>query len=491
MSIIDQLLYIPTQPLLFNTGLFLFLFLAFIAGYTLLSSRRTTALRLLYVTAFSYYFYYKNAGGWFLLLALITLVNFFAALQMQKAGDDNRLRKRWLMGALVFMLGQLAFFKYTNFALGTLASFGLFSPDVKLDLPMLIGISFFTFQSMSYIINVYRRQMEPTRSITDFAFFVSFFPTLLAGPILRARTFLPQLRKPVVVTHEMMGVGTWFIIMGLFKKCIISDYISTNFVSRIFDNPALYSGLENLLGVYGYALQLYCDFSGYSDMAIGIALWMGFHIPANFRAPYKSDSITDFWRRWHISLSTWLRDYLYISLGGNRCSRWRMYFNQFMTMLLGGLWHGASWNFVIWGSVHGVALCAHKAWQKVLGHDKSYHPTGVRRILAIVLTFHLVCFSWLFFAGSSFEASAAMLTQIFTNFQPQLITQFVSGYPEVTALMLGGFVLHFLPSRWSEQAEKLMGRAPSILMALMLVVMIIWVIQVKGSEIQPFIYFKF
>lgn len=289
----------------------------------------------------------------------------------------------------------------------------------------------------------------------------------------------------------MMGVGTWFIIMGLFKKCIISDYISTNFVSRIFDNPALYSGLENLLGVYGYALQLYCDFSGYSDMAIGIALWMGFHIPANFRAPYKSDSITDFWRRWHISLSTWLRDYLYISLGGNRCSRWRMYFNQFMTMLLGGLWHGASWNFVIWGSVHGVALCAHKAWQKVLGHDKSYHPTGVRRILAIVLTFHLVCFSWLFFAGSSFEASAAMLTQIFTNFQPQLITQFVSGYPEVTALMLGGFVLHFLPSRWSEQAEKLMGRAPSILMALMLVVMIIWVIQVKGSEIQPFIYFKF
>lgn len=296
---------------------------------------------------------------------------------MQKAGDDNRLRKRWLMGALVFMLGQLAFFKYTNFALGTLASFGLFSPDVKLDLPMLIGISFFTFQSMSYIIDVYRRQMEPTRSITDFAFFVSFFPTLLAGPILRARTFLPQLRKPVVVTHEMMGVGTWFIIMGLFKKCIISDYISTNFVSRIFDNPALYSGLENLLGVYGYALQLYCDFSGYSDMAIGIALWMGFHIPANFRAPYKSDSITDFWRRWHISLSTWLRDYLYISLGGNRCSRWRMYFNQFMTMLLGGLWHGASWNFVIWGSVHGVALCAHKAWQKVLGHDKSYHPTGV------------------------------------------------------------------------------------------------------------------
>lgn len=360
-----------------------------------------------------------------------------------------------------------------------------------LDLPVLIGISFFTFQSMSYLIDVYRRDMPATRSLTDFAFFTSFFPTLLAGPILRARTFLPQLRQPVIVTHQMMGLGTWFIIMGLFKKCIISDYISINFVSRIFDNPALYSGLENLLGVYGYALQLYCDFSGYSDMAIGIALWMGFHIPANFRAPYKSDSITDFWRRWHISLSTWLRDYLYISLGGNRCSRPRMYLNQFLTMLLGGLWHGASWNFVIWGSVHGVALCAHKAWQRITGHDKHYHPTGLRRIGAIILTFHIVCFSWLFFAGSSFEASAAMLTQIFTNFRPDLITQFVAGYPEVTALMLTGFALHFLPTRWNDRAGEIMGRTPSILLALLLVAMIIWVIQVKGSEIQPFIYFNF
>ena len=193
----------------------------------------------------------------------------------------------------------------------------------------------------------------------------------------------------------------------------------------------------------------------------------------------------------HISLSTWLRDYLYISMGGNRCGRWRMYFNQFMTMLLGGLWHGASWNFVIWGCVHGVALCLHKAWQQLLGHDKKYHPRGIRRVAAIVLTFHLVCFSWLFFAGASLEASVAMLTQIFTNFQPQLIGQFIAGYPEVTALMAAGFVLHFLPSRLNERVEALMGRTPSILLALLLVAAIIWVVQVKGSEIQPFIYFKF
>lgn len=486
----ELLLYIPDQPLLFNTGFFLFFFLVFTVGYTLLSSRYTTALRLLYVTCFSYYFYYKNAGAWCMLLAIITLVNFFCALRMEKAKDQQG-RKRWMLVAVIFMLGQLAFFKYTNFLLSSLTHIGFVAESVQLDMPILIGISFFTFQSMSYIIDVYRKQMDATHSLTDFAFFVSFFPTLLAGPILRARTFLPQLRKPLVVTKEMMGIGTWFIIIGLFKKCIVSDYISQNFVSRIFDNPALYSGLENLLGVYGYALQLYCDFSGYSDMAIGIALWMGFHIPVNFKAPYKSDSITDFWRRWHISLSSWLRDYLYITLGGNRCSRWRMYFNQFVTMLLGGLWHGASWNFVIWGSIHGIALCVHKGFQNFLGHDKKYHPHGIRKIFAIFFTFHLVCFCWLFFAGSSLEDSLTMLSQIFTNFQPQLITQFITGYPEVTLLMLLGFILHFSPSQWNEKMENFMGRTNPILLVIMIALMIFWVVQVKGSEIQPFIYFKF
>ena len=488
---LTQLLYFdPASPLLFNTAFFLFFFLAFMVCYTLLSSRRTVALRLLYVTACSYYFYYKNAGAWVMLLAIITLVNFFSAWRMDLC-QGQRARRAWMWFAVGFMLLQLGFFKYTNLLLSTLAGWGLAAPDAHLDLPMLVGISFFTFQSMSYIIDVYRRKMPATHRLTDFAFFVSFFPTLLAGPILRARTFLPQLRRPLCVSHTMMGTGAWYVVMGLFKKCVVSDYISVNFVSRIFDNPQLYSGLENLLGVYGYALQLYGAFSGYSAMAIGIALWMGFHLPANFRAPYKSDSITDFWRRWHISLSTWLRDYLYISLGGNRCGRWRMYLNQFLTMLLGGLWHGASWNFVVWGCVHGVALCLHKAWRTLLGHDKHYRSRGVRKCFAIVLTFHVVCFSWLFFAGTSFEASVAMLTQIFTNFQPQLITQFVAGYPAVTALMVAGFVLHFLPTRWSERTTVRVAVAPLWVHALLLVLMIVWVVQVKGSDVQPFIYFKF
>ena len=489
-ALLRLLSFTPGEPMLFNSGLFLVLFLLFSSGYALLSAQRAKAVRLLYVTAFSYYFYYKNAGAWCCLLAVITLVNYFCALRLDHT-ERPAARKAWLWLAVGFMLGQLAVFKYTDFAISTWCDLtGEPRPDTPA-LPVLVGISFFTFQSMSYIIDVYRRQMPATRSLTDFAFFVSFFPTLLAGPILRARTFLPQLQKPLCVTQQMLGTGTWFIIIGLFKKCVISDYISVNFVSRIFDNPALYSGLENLLGIYGYALQLYCDFSGYSDMAIGIALWMGFEIPANFRAPYKSDSITDFWRRWHISLSSWLRDYLYISLGGNRKGRLRMYFNLFLTMLLGGLWHGASWNFVIWGSVHGFALGVHKRFRELLGHDRHYQSRGIRRFFAVLLTFHLVCFCWLFFAGTSFEASMQMIGQICSNFNPQLLPQFLEGYPLVSALMVGGFVLHFLPTAWNGKAESLAGRTPLPVQAIALALMIFIVVQVKGSEVQPFIYFKF
>lgn len=487
--VLSQLTYAADRPLLFNSGLFLLLFTAFCLPYALLSSRRTVSLRLLYVTAFSYYFYYKNAGEYCVLLGIITLVNYLCALAMD-ASSRRWLRRLFLWAAVIFMLGQLAWFKYTNFFLSSVAQFtgGEFH---RLDIFLPVGISFFTFQSMSYILDVYRGQMRATRNLLDFAFFVSFFPTLLAGPILRARTFLPQLRKPLAVSREMIGTGVFFIVMGLFKKAVISDYISVNFVSRIFDNPTLYSGLENLLGIYGYALQLYCDFSGYSDMAIGIALWMGFQIPPNFRAPYKADSITDFWRRWHISLSSWLRDYLYISLGGNRKGQLRMYVNLFLTMLLGGLWHGASWNFVIWGSVHGAALGLHKRLRQLLGHDKHYCSRGWRRVGGVILTFHLVCFCWLFFAGSSLEASAGMLAQIFTNFNAQLLPQFVEGYPAVTALMLLGFVLHFLPASWTELTQRGIVRLPLVAQAVVLAAIIFLVVQVKGSDLQPFIYFQF
>jgi alginate O-acetyltransferase complex protein AlgI len=483
----ELLLYHAQQPLLFNSGLFLYLFLGFALGYRLLL--RTNTLRILYVTLFSYYFYYKCSGPYFYLLGVVTLCDYLTALLIHHS-RRQWIRRFWLCASLLVNLGLLAYFKYTNFLYEAFAP--LWNGEFKaLDIFLPVGISFFTFQSLSYTIDVYRRQLTPLRNPLDYAFFVSFFPTLVAGPIIRASEFIPQIRRPLLVTNVMFGTGLFFIISGLFKKAVLSDYISINYVERIFDNPALYSGLENLLGIYGYALQIYCDFSGYSDMAIGIALLLGFHFPANFRSPYKASSITDFWRRWHISLSSWLRDYLYISLGGNRKGKVRTYLNLFLTMLLGGLWHGASWNFILWGALHGGALALHKAWRSFIGHDKTYKSHGILKWGGTILTFHFVCFCWLFFRNRTLEASFTMLKKIFTDFHPELFTQLLTAYPAVWSMMGIGFLLHFLPDKWSDHCQQGVSKLPLIGQALLLTTMIYVVIQVKGSEVQPFIYFQF
>ena len=483
----DVLTYDAQQPMIFSSGLFLFLFLGFSLVYLCL--RKTTTLRLLFVVLFSYYFYYKSSGTYFVLLGVVTLSDFCLARLMEHARTKAG-RRALLVTSLAINLGLLCYFKYTNFFYEMLAP--LWGGEFHaLDIFLPVGISFFTFQSLSYTLDVYRGELKALRNPLDYAFFVSFFPQLVAGPIVRARDFIPQIRRPVIVTPEMFGRGVYFIAAGLFKKAILSDYISVNFVERVFENPGLYSGIENLFGVYGYALQIYCDFSGYSDMAIGLALLLGFHFPLNFRSPYKASSITDFWHRWHISLSTWLRDYLYISLGGNRKGKLRTYVNLFLTMLLGGLWHGASWNFVFWGAVHGIALALHKFFRSLLGRDKRYESRGWRRVGGIVLTFHLVCFCWIFFRNSTFEASWTMIHQITTNFQPQLFRQLVDGYRAVFILMAIGFVLHFLPDRWETACQRGVVRLPLAGQALLLLIVIYAVIQVKTSDIQPFIYFQF
>ena len=346
---------------------------------------------------------------------------------------------------------------------------------------------------MSYTIDVYRRQLQPLTNWLEYLFYLSFFPQLVAGPIVRARDFIPQIRRNPVVTRTMFGTGVFLILTGLFKKAIISDYISLNFVDRIFDEPLLYSGFECLMGIYGYALQIYCDFSGYSDMAIGIALLLGFRFPKNFDAPYKSATITEFWRRWHISLSSWLRDYLYISLGGNRKGRVRTYINLLLTMLLGGLWHGAAIRFVLWGALHGVALALHKMWLALVPGAKisgaQMHPLS--RIAGIFLTFNLVCFGWLMFRAESMQCVELMLHQIFTNFNPAVIPQALAGYAGVFALIGTGYLLHMLPGRVDQMARSVVMRSPLVVQVLMAAVLIWCVMQIKSSDIQPFIYFQF
>lgn len=481
------LAYDSHQPMIFSSGIFLFLFLAFSFVYMLLQKRVTA--RLLFVTLFSYYFYYKSSGIYFFLLGIVTVSDFFLAHRMQQT-ETHWKRKMLVVISLCINLGLLCYFKYTNFFYQMLCPLlnGSFQP---LDIFLPVGISFFTFQSLSYTIDVYRKDLKPLDNLLDYAFYVSFFPQLVAGPIVRASDFIPQIRRPLLVTNEMFGQGVFFIVSGLFKKAVISDYISVNFVERIFDNPSLYSGLENLFGVYGYALQIYCDFSGYSDMAIGIALLLGFRFPINFNSPYKSDSVTDFWHRWHISLSTWLRDYLYISLGGNRKGKLRTYINLVLTMLLGGLWHGASWNFVVWGGLHGAALALHKGLRSLLHRPKQYRSTGWRKVAAVLITFHFVCLCWIFFRNSTFDGSISMISQIFTSFHPELAGQLFVGYWKVFALMGIGYLLHWCPDSWQNACSRGMVRMPVVVQAFILIALIFLVIQVKSSDIQPFIYFQF
>ena len=479
--------YNPLEPMIFSSGAFIWLFAAFLIVYVLLKNKYTG--RILFVTLFSYYFYYKSSGMYFILLAFVTFCDYIFARWMDTS-DVKWKRKSIVALSLIVNLGLLVYFKYTNFLGGAIAAI-MGGEFTALDIFLPVGISFFTFQSLSYTIDVYRKEIQPLTNFLDYAFYVSFFPQLVAGPIVRARDFIPQIRKPLCVTQEMFGRGIFLIFAGLFKKAIISDYISVNFVERIFDNPTLYSGVENLMGLYGYALQIYCDFSGYSDMAIGIALLLGFHFNLNFNSPYKSASITDFWRRWHISLSSWLRDYLYISLGGNRKGKFRQYLNLIITMFLGGLWHGASWNFVLWGTFHGVALAAHKMWMSITGRKSSEQSYGWRRVLGVIITFHFVCFCWIFFRNADIHNSMDMLNQIFTTFRPQLFPQLIEGYWRVFVLMLIGFLLHFTPDSWENAVCGGVIRMPFLGKALMMVVLIYVVIQMKSSDIQPFIYFQF
>ena len=488
--VLELLHYDASAPLIFNSGLFLFLFVGFSAGYVLM--RRASTLRILYVILFSIYFYYKSSGIYFLLLVFAAVSDYWIAHGI--AAARSKKTKRWLVALSVAVnLGMLGYFKYTNFFIEIANNiFGAGFLDFR-NIFLPVGISFFVFQSMSYTIDVYRGVIRPLDRWIDYMFYLSFFPQLVAGPIVRARDFIPQIRQPLRVTRRMFGLGVALIIIGLIKKAVISDYISLNFVDRIFDDPALYSGFECLMGIYGYALQIYCDFSGYSDMAIGIALLLGFRFPKNFDAPYKSATITEFWRRWHISLSSWLRDYLYISLGGNRKGRVRTYVNLLLTMLLGGLWHGAAVRFILWGALHGVALALHKMWMavvpwaKINGKDMNI----VLRVAGIVLTFNLVCFGWLLFRAEDMQTVHVMLYQIFNNFNPAIIPQVVDGYKAVFALIVLGYAMHFLPEKIDIDIRNRVVNA-SFWWQVALMALTIWcVMQIKSSDIQPFIYFQF
>lgn len=599
-SFVEQIsswfVYNPQNPMIFSNPMFWAFFLVAMVAYYFIYARITA--RNMFLLAFSLFFYYKTGGFFFFLIIFSTFVDYYIGEKVHRSTHEPT--RTWLVVlSLIVNLGLLAYFKYTFYFIDIINSFGAdvakqdylaatangwfgTSLDIsKIILP--VGISFYTFQTISYTLDIYRRKIEPVDNILDFGFFVSFFPQLVAGPIVRAADFVPQIYQPYKLNAQEYGYAIFLIINGLIKKILISDYISTNFVDRVFASPERFSGFENLMAVYGYAIQIYCDFSGYTDIAIGLALLLGFRLNINFNSPYSSTSITDFWRRWHISLSSWLRDYLYISLGGNRTASkftymsvplillifllidgwtglnfmffmmlitvwilslafpetkfigvigvlvgttfaaqtfvdgawysfgllcmiilfWVLllvrpdkkqsvstYMNLTITMLLGGLWHGADTRFIIWGALHGGALALHKFWMDITG-SKDKKPSRVSRFVGQLITFHFVCFCWIYFRAQDMTTINKIFAQMADSFQFAKIPEMIGGYADVFGLMALAYAIHWLPRNLKNNLNERFTKMPDILKAMIISIVVIILYQASTSAVKPFIYFQF
>ena len=539
-AFLQQFLYDSKNPLLFNNGFFVYFFTLFILLFFALRNHHKA--RRYVFCIFSLYFFYK-ASGWFVGLVLVSaVVDFFLSNAIYREKSQSR-KKFLLVLSILFNLGMLFYFKYTDFFIEI--SNSLFDTNFNpLNLILPIGISFYTFENLSYTVDVYRGEFKPANKFSDYLLFLAFFPKLMMGPIVRAHDFVPQINEPYVISERDFAKGFFLIISGLIKKLVISDYITLNMVDYMFDNPALHTGVENLMAVYGYAMVIYCDFSGYSEIAIGIALWLGFKIPPNFMSPYQSLNITEFWRRWHISLSTWLKDYLYIPLGGNRSfsvasfifvggflvgsfimgvelfhlsNLWAAVvsavlllifiipalitrktsgiaanFNLLTTMLLGGFWHGASWNFIIWGAIHGVGLGIHKIWMLLTDKSlSSLNQSRIYKIISGILTFHFVCFAWIFFKAEDLEIAKEMIYQIFNNFDISVFGPFYDNYKGVVWMILVAMILHLIPDNL---ADKVIARTKTIPMVVYILVFFLFLIlygYFKSAEQVMPIYLQF
>jgi alginate O-acetyltransferase complex protein AlgI len=485
-KLIQQLAYNAKDPLLFNSGFFLFFFCVFLLGYQFLYKQKM--LRVSYFIIFSLYFFYK-ACGWYVGFILLSAVVDYNLANWIYYSSNKKVKKSIMLFSVMVNLGLLFYFKYTNFFIEIIndLNVGHINP---LNLILPIGISFYTFENLSYTVDVYRGKFKPVQSFLDYCFFLSFFPKLVMGPIVRAADFIPQIRKNIVVTNQDLAKGLYLIVGGLFKKVVISDFIYVNYVQYIFDDPSRHSGIECLMGVYGYAMVIYCDFSGYSDIAIGMAKWMGFTINENFDSPYQSSSITEFWRRWHMSLSAWLKDYLYISLGGNRNGKIRQYLNLFITMLLGGLWHGASFNFVVWGAMHGFALIVDKL--RMEWFPKTHNSSSVvLKVLGVIITFHFVCFCWIFFKASSFQDAGIIINQIVYNMNIEAWGPMFDAYKLVFIVMLVGYIFHFVPKSAEVFTENVLAKATFVGRLAVLIAIMWLMIQVKQADQVMPIYLQF
>ncbi len=471
-----MLTYDATNPLTLTTGFFLFAFLIFGLGYV--AVRHRGSLRTWYVLLFSLYFYYKLSGIYVLLLLGVALSDFLIGRRVARARDKGKNTKWWVALSVTINVAILAYFKATNFFVDVINNlYGLGTLDWQA-VVVPAGVSFFVFQSIAYVIDIARGTISPLRSFGNYLFLLSFFPKMFLGPLVKAREFIPQIEaREVVVSRGDFGRAVMLVARGLIKYAIIAKALGLLFVAPAFAGELGEGGMVALMAIYGFTLQIYCDFSGYSDIAQGVALMLGFRLPDNFDAPYKSATITEFWRRWHISLSTWLKDYLYISLGGNRKGVFRTYLNLIITMFLGGLWHGVGLTFVAWGLLHGVALALHKLWLRVvpkaqtLGRDMGF----VRRVVATLFTFNLVAFGWLLFTAEDMTQVGDMLSRIAYNFSFADFVPMVEGSAVAMVLMAIGYVMHFLPRGFNDICARGIARL-GFVGEWVIIVVVVWLV---------------
>ena len=541
--------YTKGQPVIFTQLYFWGFFAVVLSVYSLIYKKNTA--RTIFLLLVSFFFYYKTSGV-FIILLFFTICSDYQWGRLIYKSKSVRTKKLLVAVSMVLNLSLLCYFKYAYFfveSVNQLAGkqwqfFNYFSefsntflktkdPIDKLILP--VGISFFTFQSISYVIDIYREKVTPVKSIFDYGFFVCFFPHLVAGPIVKANEFLYQIYQPYRLSRQEFGMAIFWILNGLSKK-IMADYIAVNYIDRIFDNPTYYSGVETLFGIFGYSLQIYADFSGYTDIAIGIALLLGYHLKTNFKSPYKAQDVSEFWKRWHISLSSWLKEYLYIPLGGNKKGSVGSYIcisilsavlimltgkiellyvllgiagllillavlfpqikqsintniNLLVTMLLGGLWHGSSWLFIIWGGLNGLGLVIHKLWLKISPFKNN--SSFIIKALLVFITLSFISFTRIFFRSDSLETVTLLFDRITYHFGGMLTLNLIRGYALVFSVMLVGYLIHWIPEKTKEKYRLFFTKLPLPVMSLVVVVVIFCVYQLISGDMQPFIYFQF
>lgn len=469
------------EPLLFHSGLFLFLFSVFLVGYAFVSGNKNA--RNIFIIIFSFYFYYMTSGMFLLLLVSTISLDYFFCWLIIKQTDDKK-RKLLLTLGILFSLSFLLYFKYRNFFLSNCNEvLGTSYPLFELILP--IGISFYTFQSISFLVDTYKRKITLPK-YSEYLMYMSFFPHLIAGPIVRAADFLPQAAKKITVSVENMNEAFFLISKGLVKKAIIGDFIA-QYADIVFSQPEGFSGTEHAFATLCYTFQIFFDFSGYTDIAIGVALLLGFRLGVNFLSPYKSTSITEFWRRWHISLSSWLRDYIYIPMGGNNKGLGLQLLFLLVTMLIGGFWHGADWKFVFWGGAHGLLLIYHKLFMKLTGNRSFVFLKPVYW----ALTFSCVALLWIPFRALSLDDSFVMYKSIFSGLNFETMGMIAQNNPLLMLVFGLGVALTLMPSSVKLAARNLYDKLHVVPKFVAFAILIQLIIQMRTADVHPFIYFDF